>query len=83
MEKHLEQRLKESVGNLVAGELAANSIGSGLAGASSDAARQAHGLPSVNEEEAEALVFIARMVEMGELDPIDGIDLCGARRDPA
>jgi hypothetical protein len=83
MEKHLERRLRESAGSPVAGETAASSARSGLAGALPDAARQTHRLPSLNEEEAEALVFIARMVEKGELDPIDGIDLCCARHDSA
>ena len=73
----------ESAGSPVAAEMAASSTRSGLAGALPDAARQTHRLPSLNEEEGEALVFIARMVEQGELDPIDGIDLCCARHDSA
>ena len=35
---------------------------------------------SLEREEAEALDFIEQMIGKGELDPVDGIDLCFSRK---
>ena len=48
------------------------------AGATASAAGAAEASPEW--EEAEALDFIAQMIEKGELDPVDGIDLCYSKK---
>jgi len=55
-------------------------MGASVSGAGETASATGAAEASPEWEEAEALDFIAQMIDKGELDPVDGIDLCFSKK---